>query len=206
MKNLLEFKANPKPYDKTILRYARVVNQYLEQGKEGIPYAKKALEKILTMTGRDDGWEARTLTDPNVIERTIKNQLDDYTTYLSNKNVRDILKMNEETLKATLGNKYQVMRKELKGLEKENYHEIQKKVAQAEHVLKGYKSLKIGTEADAKKAEKTIMKYQKLLITIQQIEEGKNKDFSREVEKELDQEMLQKMYTPEQEETQRQVA
>jgi len=185
-------------YDWRNLELANVAGEYLQRGdEEGMALAKKSLEMSLKDINCKDSWLIKTVTDPEVIQKTIQNQLADYKRCKteSNETVGDLLKYYEETFNENVGTNREQAEKELKPFLKNKYEDILKAYLGAQHTLKG-KDLDKYDEKELKSAEKVIEKYQKVVVTINTLQNRKNSDFKYKVEKELEKEQFDRMYTP----------
>lgn len=163
-------------YDWRKLELAEVAESYLkDQGERGIPYAQKSLELLLEDIGVKDSWLVKTISDPQVIQKTIKNQLEFYNKYQQEETVGDLLKYHSKTLEGYLKADSKKAFEEFKSFENKKYSDIEKEVAKAQYMIKGKKQFELGSDEDIKKYEKTIKKYEKVM-TVVSILKAKNKD------------------------------
>src|SRR3990172_5471309 len=91
-------------YDWNLLGNARIAGEYLEQGEQGVPFAKKGLELILGDAKIVDPWVVQTVTDPEVIHKTITNQLRAYNQYKGRQAVGDMVVRYSGDISKYLGN------------------------------------------------------------------------------------------------------
>lgn len=195
---------NKFKYDANILGYAQVAAEYLNQGTEqGVAFARKSLELILKDVDKDKvlpSWIKSTLTNPEVIHKTIESQLSDYNEFKGKQTVGDLIGQYSNDISKYLGDNAETAKKELEGFKDEKYSSILKKVKTAKDMLALKKdgSDKISDE-DATGAEKTIKKYEKLTSTFNMLEGLSFSKFKVKVEEELYKDALKEMYKPKEE-------
>jgi hypothetical protein len=191
-------------YDANILGYAQVAEEYLSQGtREGVALAGKSLELILKDVDKDKvlpSWIKSTLTNPEVIHKTIESQLSDYNEFKGKQTVGDLIGQYSNDISKYLGDSAEAAKKELEGFKDEKYSNILKKVKTAKDMLALKKdgSDKISDE-DAAGAEKTIKKYEKLTATFNMLEGLYLSKFKAKVEEESVKDVLKEMYKPKEE-------
>lgn len=182
-------------YDWNLLGNAQVAQQYLAQGKEGVPFAKKSLELILSDAEIGDPWIVQTVTDPEVLNKTIKNQLETYGQYKGDQTIGDLLDYYSKDISNYLGNSARVASEELARFKKEKYSDIIKKLDKARYIIKG-KEYNRSSDKEVKVAEKTIEKYQKIPLTFNLLEGSYLGRFRTKVEEEVTKDGLRELYKP----------
>jgi hypothetical protein len=180
-------------YDWNNLKYAEVAGQYLEQlGEKGLPYAKKSLEIILEDCEIKDPWIVKTVTDPNVLAKTIQSQLETYNQCRGEQTVGDLLQYQE--IEKYLGGNMKNAEVELNPFLGENYENIIKKVAKAKYIIEG-KEHDISSDKDVEDAKRIMKKYEKLIVTMDLLEQKKTSEFRNRVEDGVIKDSLKKLYT-----------
>ncbi|MFA5070873.1 MAG: hypothetical protein WC511_00705 [Candidatus Pacearchaeota archaeon] len=191
-------------YDANILGYAQVAEEYLSQGtREGVALAGKALELILKDVEKSQvlpSWIKSTLTNPEVIHKTIESQLSDYSEFKGKQTVGDLIGQYSNDISKYLGDNAEAAKKELESFKDEKYSSILKKIKTAKDMLALKKdgSDKISDE-DAAGAEKTIKKYKNLTSTFSMLEGLYLSKFKARVEEEVVKENFKEMYKPKEE-------
>jgi len=181
-------------YDPELLGLSQVAGQYLQQGEQGLPIARKALELLLIDMKVADPALVRTVTDPKVIEKTLKNQADVYEEHRAQQTVGDMLRTYQVGLEAYLGTeKAAKARAELQGFENQKYGDITRKLAQAEHIIKGFK-IGSNTKEEAEAAQKTLTEHQKLMATISILRQARMSAFGQRTETAYAEDALNELY------------
>jgi len=187
---------NKLSYDWHKLELADVAKDYLSQGKEALPLVKKSLELLLKDINVSDPGIVKTITDPDVIQKTIKNELDVYREGYKTQTVEDMLVYHGSTLERYLGENTQKVREELKPFANQKYTEIMQEVITAQHTLEGKeKGVKVSDE-DVKSAEATLKKYEKVLTTISVLEQQKKSELRKRIEDSYNKDILESFYLP----------
>jgi hypothetical protein len=198
-----ENKGDKKPelkYDWNILGYAQVAEEYLSQGtNEGVALAKKSLELILKDAKISDPALVHTVTDPEVIHKTIENQLNLYNQFKEDQTVSNLIGQYSADISKYLGENAKVAKKELEGFKDEKYSDIIKKFGKSKHIIDGNKKFGLGSEEDVASAKKTMEKYQKVIQTFGMLERQYLSKFKARVEDEVVKESLKEMYKPKEE-------
>ena len=186
-------------YDWNKLELAQVAQEYLKQGEQGMPYAKKSLELVLEDIGIKDSWLVNTVTDPQVVQKTIENQLQFYAQYKQKQTISDLVDYHSKTLNDYLGKDVENAKKELEPFMDKKYLDLQKEMAKAKYLIKG-KELGITSDEDVEKNKKVLEKYEKVDLAIK-ILEGKNMGKLRErVENATMKESMQSLFKKEESE------
>ena len=191
----MENKQPTLSYDWNLLGNAQVAQQYLAQGKEGVPFAKKSLELILSDAEIRDPWIVQTVTDPEVLNKTIKNQLETYGQYKGDQTIGDLLNYYSKDISKYLGNSAKVASEELKKFRKEKYSDIIKKINKSNYIIEG-KKYDRSSDKEVEVAEKTIEKYQKVPLTFNLLEGLYFGRFRTRVEEEVTKDGLRELYKP----------
>lgn len=184
-------------YDWNILGLANVAQDYSRQGKEGL--TKKSLELLLGDIGVDPA-TARTITDPKVMNLATKNYLDVYNQGRAHQKVGDLLNYHGSTLEKYLGENTARARAELSEYNEQKYGKILLEIEKAKHTIEGYKLGKNSKE-EAKSAEETIKKYEKLRTTIVLLEQQNMASFRARVEDSYTRDVLNELYSDKPKET-----
>ncbi len=187
------------PYDMHILGYARIAAELLSQGEEGEHLAKKSLELILKDINRAEPWIMNTLTDnPQVIHKTIESQLHDYTQFKEEQTIGDLTEYYKGDFSKYLGEEgtrtAAVYLTEFVG---EKYPDVNKKIAEAKHIIEGKEKFGRGSDGEVEKAKETLKRYQKVISTFNVLEGQRLSKFRARVEEEVAKENLQKLYKKE---------
>ena len=193
-------------YDWNILGYAQVAAEYLNQGTdEGVNLAQRSLELILRDAKISDPALIRTVTDPEVIHKTIENQLGVYSQFKGDQTIGNLIERYSNDISKYLGDYAEYANKELEGFKDEKYSDIIKKIDDSNDVLKmkekNNKIIKISDE-EIESAKKTIEKYHKLIQTLGRAEKIYLSKFKTRVLEEEATESLKEMYKPKEEEKQ----
>lgn len=182
-------------YDWNLLGNAQVAQQYLAQGKEGVPFAKKSLELILSDAEIGDPWIVQTVTDPEVLNKTIKNQLETYGQYKGDQTIGDLLDYYSKDISNYLGNSARVASEELARFKKEKYSDILKKIEKSNLIIEGEKH-DLSSEKDVEEAKRTIEEYEKVPLTFSLLEGIYFGRFRTRVEEEVTKDGLRELYKP----------
>jgi len=182
-------------YDWNLLGNALVAAKYLQGGEKGVPFAKKSLELILSDAKIQDPWIVKTVTDPEVLNKTIDSQLETYEQYKGEQTVGDLLNYYSNDISKYLGNSAKVAHEELERFKKEKYSNILKKIEKANYIIKG-KKYDRSSDKEVEAAEKTIEKYQKVPLTFSLLEGLYQGKFRTRVEEEVTKEGLRELYKP----------
>ncbi len=180
-------------YNHNNLELASVAQEYFKQGEAGLPYAKKSLELILKDIKFSDPWIVKTLTDPQVLKKTIENQLDTYHRARQDETIGEFFDYHKNNFEKYLGENH-AAEKELKPFMKENYGKILNEYGKAEHILKGKEEHGIGSDQEVEAAKKIMEKYQNLLITINLLKKRKFLEFKNRVEDEATKDAFKEIY------------
>lgn len=186
-------------YNHNVLDLANVAKNYLKQGKQGIPFAKKTLELILEKTNSTDPWMVNTLTDPEVISKTIESQLSTYDQCAEEESVSEVLKYYSKDFDTYIGDNSKIAKEKLAPFMDENYGKIKKQVSAAQNVIENKKENDYGSKQEVENAKKTIEKYAILINTLEMLRNQNHKNFSNEVEDYVTKESFKKMYSPKEE-------
>jgi hypothetical protein len=187
-------------YDYRILANASVAASYLKQGEQGLPYAKKSLELILKDAKITDPWVRKTVTDPAVMQKALKSQLETYSECAEKETVGDLLTPYENDLKKYLGDNFQAYQTDLESLKDEKFSDIGKQIERADYIIKGNKKHKLFSDEEVKGAEGTINKYQRIIAAIQTLQERDLTKFKRKVEDAVLSDEFAELYKPEEKE------
>lgn len=182
-------------YDWNLLGNARIAAEYLKGGEKGLPFVKKSLELILKDAKIQDPWILQTLTDPEVINKTINSQLESYGQYKGEQTVGDLLKYYSTDMSKYLGGNAEIALKELSKFKREKYSDIVKKIEKEEYIIEG-KEFGRSSDEEVKAAKKTIEKYQKASLTFNLLEGLSLGKFRMRVEEEVTKDGLRELYRP----------
>lgn len=195
VKETLKDKLN---YDYHTLGYTRIAKEYLEKGGEGgVILAQKCLENILTEAGVDDPWITSTVTDPEVIKKTIEYQLETYNICKDKEKIGDLIDYFSGVFNEYSEEGASRVKKQLKDFVGMTYGELEKQIAIAQHRIKGEKLGETSKE-DAEKAKKVLETYQKVFATINMAESPRLSRFKSEVEDSFNKYIFNQMYPEEQ--------
>ncbi len=190
-------------YDANILGYANVAAEYLNQGtEEGMAFAGKSLELIMKDVDKDKvlpSWIKNTLTNPEVVHKTIESQLTDYNEFKGKQTVNDLIGQYSNDISKYLGDNAESAKKELESFKDEKYSDILKKVGKAKYLLDGKKKFGIGSDEDIAGAEKIVKKYSNLIQTFGILEKQYFAKFRARVEDEVVKDVFKEMYKPKEE-------
>lgn len=185
-------------YDWNLLGNAVIAFDYLKRGKEGVPYVQKSLEYILKDANIKDPWIVQTVTDPEVLRKTISNQLATYNQFKEKQTIGELTAYYNNDLTKYLGNNFENANKELSNFSSLKMSEILRKIEEAEYTIKGGKIGK-STKEQVEEAEKVVAKYEKVTNTfdiLQSLHYGK---FRTRVEEGVATDALNQMYSTNQE-------
>lgn len=189
-------------YDWKKLELAQVAESYLkEQGEQGLPFAKKSLELILKDIGVAEPWLIKTISDPEVIQKTIRNQLEVYNEFKQEQTVSDIIKYNSGTLEDYLGKDSGRVSKELEPFMNRKYLDIQKEIGEAKYMIEGKEKYGKGSDEDVEKYKKVIEKYDKVVAAVSILESRKHSKLRNRVEDATTKEVMQNIFLPKKEES-----
>jgi len=180
-------------YDWALLGNAHIAGQYLAQGEEGVPFAKKGLELILSDAKVRDPWIVDTVSDPEVLHKTVANQLKTYNQYRAVQTVGDLVGRYRDDITKYLGSDAGVALKELDKFSKEKYSDVLAKIDKLNDVIKG-KQFGRSTDEQVAEAEKEKEKYEKIRATIGLIEGVYIGRFRTRVEEEVTKDNLRALY------------
>ena len=169
-------------YDWHKLELADVAKEYFNQGEQGFPHAQKSLELLLQDIGLSDPGIVKTITDPEVIQKTIENELEVYREGYKTQTVEDMLKYHQGSLEKYLGENTSKVREELKPFLDTKYTEIMQEIITARHTLEGKKKGVKTSEEQVKSAEETMKKYEKVFMTVSLLEQQKKSELRNRVE------------------------
>lgn len=170
-------------YDWNKLELADVAQDYLKQEGGDSPLVKKSLDLLLQDIGASDPGILRTLTDPEVIQKTIKNELDFYYEGLQNQTVGDRFKYYSKTIEKYLGAESGKVQEKLQSFLDTKYQEIHKKVISAEHTISGKKKGVEGiSDEDVESAKETLKKYAEVYETLHILEQQRKSELRNRVE------------------------
>ena len=182
-------------YDWNLLGNAVIAAEYLQRGKEGVPFAKKSLELILSEAKITDPWIVRTVTDPEVLNKTIESQLETYKQYKGNQTIGDLLDYYSDDISNYLGDSAKVARKELTSLKKEKYSDVLEKIEEAEYIIEG-KKYDRSSDKEVEVAKKISEKYRKASLTFNLLGRLYSERFKVRVEDEVTKDALRELYQP----------
>lgn len=186
-------------YNPHKLAIAEVGQNFLKTGKEGFPFAQKALELLLQDIGFSDPGIARTITDPGVIGKSLKNELDVYNEVTQGDSVGVTIDEYKTAFNEYLDGKSSDLakraRSELRQFRNMSYQDIMLEVAKADHDIKGYKLGK-NTKEEADAAEEVKEKYTNVVDTLMLLRQDRISDLTRRVEKSVTKDVFTEMYTP----------
>jgi len=182
-------------YDWNLLGNANVAGEYLKKGRDGVPYTQKSLELILKDAKINDPWIINTVTDPEVVRKTVANQLETYNQFKERQTIGDLITYYNTDLSKYLGDNFESANTELGTFAKLRYADIERKIDEAEYTIKGGKLGK-SSDTEVEEAEKTREKYGKVIQTfdiLQGLHYGK---FRTRVEEGVAVDVLNEMYSP----------
>lgn len=182
-------------YDWNLLGNALVAAKYLQGGEKGVPFAKKSLELILSDAKIQDSWIVKTVTDPEVLNKTIDSQLETYEQYKGEQTVGDLLNYYSNDISKYLGNSVKVAHEELKRFKKEKYSDIVKKIEEEKYIIKG-KEFGRSSDKEVEAAKKILEKYNKVSLTFNLLEGLSLGKFGMRVEEEVTKDGLRELYKP----------
>ena len=183
-------------YDWRNLGYAQVAGQYLEQlGEKGIPYAKKSLEIILKDCDIKDPWIVKTVSDPDVLVKTIQSQLETYGQCMEEQTVGNLMDYYRNDLANYLGDNMPKAEAELSPFADENYGDVLKNIAKAKYIIEG-KEHGRSSDEEVEVAKKTIEKYEKINTTINILKQKKISGFRNRVDEGVTKDALNQLYFP----------
>lgn len=186
-------------YDWYLLGNAQVAAQYLQQGKEGLPLAKKSLEMILDDAHIKDPWLINTVTDSSVVPLTIQNQLKTYSQYRERQTVGDLMARYDADLSKYLGEHADAARQELGKVAGQRLSEVAENIEEAGIIIKEHKFGR-STDEEVAKAKKTKEQYGRVQNTLDALERHYRNDFRMRVEGEASEESIREtllgMYKP----------
>jgi hypothetical protein len=185
-------------YDWNLLGNANVAGEYLKKGRDGVPYTQKSLELILKDANISDPWIINTVTDPEVVRKTVANQLETYNQFKERQTIGDLTTYYSTDLSKYLGDNSKYAHDELGGFAKEKLSDILRNIEEADYIIKGGKLGKNSAE-EVEAAEKAKEKYEKVAHTfdiLQGLHYGK---FRTRVEEGVAVDVLNDMYSPKKE-------
>jgi hypothetical protein len=185
-------------YDWNLLGNAAVAGEYLKKGRDGVPYTQKSLEYILSDANINDPWIVKTVTDPEVLRKTVANQLDTYNQFKERQTIGDLTVYYNADLTKYLGDNLESANANLGEFANEKYADIERKISEADYIIKGGKLGKNSAE-EVEEAEKAKEKYEKVTNTfdiLQSLHYGK---FRTRVEEGVAVDALNEMYAPKEE-------
>jgi len=185
-------------YDWNLLGYAAVAGDYLKKGRDGVPYTQKSLEYILSDANIRDPWIVETVTDPEVLRKTVANQLNLYNKFKERQTIGDLTAYYNTDLSKYLGDNFENANKELSGFSNLKMSEILRKIEEAEYTIKGGKIEK-STKEQVEEAEKVVVKYEKVTNTFDILQSLKFGKFRTRVEEGVAVDALNSMYAPDKE-------
>lgn len=181
-------------YDWNKLELAQVAEDYLKQGEKGIPLAKKSLELVLQDIGASDPWIIKTITDPDIINKTIKNQLETYFSFKKDQTIKDFINYHGKNIETYVGENTLRLQGELKPFMDKKYGDILIENGKAQHIIEGKEKYDLGSDKDVEGAKKTLEKYQKVMLTIHKLESRKLSQLKNRVEEEEAKEFFKILY------------
>jgi hypothetical protein len=155
-------------YHYGLLGNARVAGEFFKEGDER--HTQKALELILSDIDVKDPWIVRTVTDRDVLGKTIQNQLGTYGAYAQEENIDGFLGYHQETLKKILGDEKSNALKSKFSEEFGNrkYGDILKELGDAKYILEGENHGRNKDELD--NAKKIIESYREIITAVSLLE------------------------------------
>ncbi len=170
-------------YDWHKLELAEVAGEYLDQGKEGLPLAKKSLELLLGDIEYDDPAIVKTITNDQVIPITLKNQLDTYYQGYNAQTVDNLIDYHGGTIEKYLEGDSGKVKEKLTPVLGMKYSDIKKQIKKAGHILEGDENkLEANTKEEVKEAEETMKKYGLAYYTIMNLEQRRKSELRSRVE------------------------
>jgi hypothetical protein len=185
-------------YDWNLLGNANVAEEYLKRGKPGIPYTQKSLELILKDANISDPWIINTVTDPEVVRKTVANQLETYNQFKERQTIGDLTKYHADDFTKYLGDNSKYAQEELGAFEKLRYADIERQIEEQEYIIQGGKLGK-NSDAEVEEAEKNKEKYGKVIHTFDLLQGLHYGKFRTRVEEGVAVDVLNEMYSPKKE-------
>jgi hypothetical protein len=182
-------------YDWNLLGYAAVAGEYLKKGKNGVPYTQKSLEYILGDAKINDPWIVETVTDPEVLRKTVENQLNLYNKFKARQTIGDLTAYYNTDLSKYLGNNFESANAELGEFAGEKHADIERKISEADYVIEGGKLGKSSDE-EVVKAKEIKEKYEKVTNTFDILQGMRYGKFRTRVEEGMAIDVLNSMYAP----------
>ncbi len=158
-------------------------SSFMQQGKEGEPLAREALEgvyKKLSLDNYSSGL-AKTLRDPKIVGLAIKNVSEEYQEIKEGLKIQEFSNIYSSDLKKYLGDYSEEATKEFAQQGNITYGEIMKKLAIAEHTIKGEK-LGVSSKEKVEEAKKVLEKLNPVIFMINSIEHIRTRNYSAKVE------------------------
>ena len=168
---------------------------FAKQGKEGMPLARKAMEDLYKQMGLSDlsSGLAKTVADERVVGIAINNVADEYNKHKEELTIGQLANHYDSDLSNFLGDSLVKAKKELDEHKNETYGNIMKTMRNAKRTIDGAKDGQF-TEEEAKKSEKNMLKYQKVILMINSFEQAREDAYSSKIQEKYMQEQLQGMY------------
>ena len=185
-------------YDWNLLGNANVAQEYLKRGRDGVPYTQKSLELILSDANIQDPWIINTVTDPEVVRKTVANQLETYNQFKERQTIGDLITYYNTDLSKYLGDNFESTNKELGTFAKMKYADLEREIEEADYIIKGGKLGK-NSDEEVEDAEKNKEKFGKVVHTfgiLQGLHYGK---FRTRVEEGVAVDVLNEMHSPKKE-------
>ena len=198
-KEITEKKLN-LPYDWNKLELAQIAGDYLKEGKEGVPFARKSLELMLKDIEYSDPWIVATITDPEVISKSIKNSLREYNVHKKDQTIKEFITYHAKNIEKYVGENLPQFQEELEPFMDKKYREIFQETGKAGHIIEGKEKYGLGSDKEVEAAKKIIEKYQKITLAIKMLEDRKLSQLRNRVEDEITKDSFKAFYTPKEKE------
>ncbi len=188
------------PYNFHDLQYADVAKDYLTKEKgdgKGIKLAQKALEMMLIETKHSHRNLNDSITDPAVLQKSIESTLGEYSEQKGNQTIKELMGYHKLGIEKYVGEENTPeLEKELEPFMDEKYGVILDKYLRAKHIVEGKEKHDLGSDEDIKKAQDTLKKYEKVILTIQVLDSRKLSSLQNRVENEVAKDTFKSLYSP----------
>jgi hypothetical protein len=181
-------------YDPFTLGYAETLNQYLKQGKQGMPFVQIGLEKMYEEMNLQDSWIARVCSSPEAMASAIKNMSIDYRTFQNKQTIGGLIDHFSGNLEIYSEGGTGRVKAKLEDFLGESYGNLEDKIIDANRIIEDKQRGKEVSERDISKAQSLIQKYEEISATISIARNRELKEFQNKIEFTYNQMLFNQMY------------
>lgn len=153
------------PYSWKKLEAIALAPEYLQKGKQGLPYVKEIIKYTLEKIGGvQDPCLIDTVTDEKVLQLTVQNYFQRYVYGEGKQSIGDFVNDYKKTLDDYLGENKSEFEKDLAQFKEMTYLDFEEEKRKNENIVKSHEESKLFSEEEYKQAKAILEKYDSMFL------------------------------------------